>query len=63
MQDIISSHLELVQRKGGDSIPKILDYAKYHSFTPKVGWGRGRDSIPKMLHYAIHHSFTPRVRK
>jgi hypothetical protein len=37
MQDIIPSHLELVQRKGGDSIPKILDYAKYHSFIPKVG--------------------------
>jgi hypothetical protein len=37
MQDIIPSHLELVQRRGGDNIPKILDYAKYHSITLKVG--------------------------
>jgi hypothetical protein len=37
MQDIIPSHLKLVQRKGGDSIPKILDYAKYHFVTLKVG--------------------------
>lgn len=37
---MIPSYLELVQIKGRDSISKILDYPRYHSFTPKIGLER-----------------------
>jgi hypothetical protein len=40
IQNMIPSHLELVQIEGRDNISKILDYPRYDSFRPKIGLER-----------------------
>jgi hypothetical protein len=37
---MVPSHLELVWIEGRDNISNILDYPRYHSFTPKIGLER-----------------------
>jgi len=37
VENIIPSHLKWVEREGRDNIPKMLYYARHHSFPPRVG--------------------------
>lgn len=52
----------LVQRERSDNIPKILGYARYHSFTLQVNsHKKARNNIPKILNYTKYDSIISRV--